>query len=186
MGEPALKYYTAAECLAFERTSQTKHEFYRGEICDVPGTGFNHNKLQMNLTIAVGSFLKGKSCNVFVSDLRIHIPSNTLYTYPDAIIICGKLQLLDEEFGTVLNPSVIAEILSASTQSFDHGDKFMLYRSIPSLQEYILTDSGAIGIEHYKRNKDKTWLRQEWQDKTDTLTIATIGFNLPLKELYSI
>jgi Uma2 family endonuclease len=133
MGEPALKYYTAAEYLAFDRASQTKHEFYKGEIFDMAGASFNHNKLQMNLTIAVGSFLKGKSCNVFVSDLRIHIPSNTLYTYPNAIIICGKLQLLDEEFDTVLNPAVIAEILSASTQPDDRVYAVSLYSLIAGI-----------------------------------------------------
>ena len=205
MSEPALKYHTEEAYLVFERAALDKHEFYKGEVFewgtglrkqvtnlllsnenrDKKDTSFNYNKLRTNFIVPIGSFLKGKLCNVFGSDLRIHIPSNTLYTYPDAIIICGKPQLLDEEFDTILNPSVIAEILSPSTQSYDRGNKFMLYRSIPSLQEYILIDSENIGIEHYKRNKDNTWLLQEWKDKSDTLTIATIGFDLPLEELYS-
>jgi Uma2 family endonuclease len=205
MDEPALQYHTAAAYLTFERASQTKHEFYNGEIFEW-GTGLNkketsisatneviekrslsfiHNQIQMNFTGEVRAFLKGKSCNVFGSDLRIHIPSNTLYTYPDAIIICGKPQLLDDEFDTVLNPYIIAEILSPSTQSYDRGNKFMLYRSIPSLQEYILIDSESIAVEHYKRNKDNTWLLQEWKERTDILTIATIGLSLPLEELYN-
>ena len=184
-GEAALKYYTAKEYLAFERAAQEKHEFYKGEIFAMSGASFRHNQIQMNFTIAVGSFLKGKSCDVFGSDLRIHIPSNTLYTYPDAIIICGKPQFLDEEFDTVLNPAVIIEILSSSTQRYDRGENFMLYRSITSLQEYILIDSENIAVEHYKRNKDNTWLLQEWKERTDMLTINTIDFTLPLEELYS-
>ncbi len=185
MGEPALKYYTASEYLAFERTSETKHEFYKGEIFDMSGASLGHNHIQINLVGEVRTFLKGKSCNVFGSDLRIHIPSNSLYTYPDAIIICGKPEMLDEAFDTVLNPTVIVEILSPSTQRYDRGEKFMLYRSIPSLQEFIVVDSENIAVEHYKRNEDNTWLLQEWKEITDILTIATIGFALPLNELYS-
>jgi len=185
MGEPALKYYTIEEYLAFERASQTKHELYKGEIFDMAGASLNHNKLQMNFTTAVGGFLKGTSSNVFGSDLRIHVPANGLFTYPDAIIICGDPQLMDEAFDTVLNPSVIVEILSPATQRYDRGEKFMLYRSIPSLQEYILIDSESINIEHYKRNDDNTWLLQEWKERTDTLTIASIGLSLPVEELYS-
>ena len=107
MGEPALKYLTAAEYLAFERAASEKHEFYKGEIFAMSGARLAHNRIQMNFVGEVRSFLKGKSCDVFGSDLRIHIPSNTLFTYPDAIIIYGKPQMLDEEFDTVLNPSVI-------------------------------------------------------------------------------
>lgn len=191
MGEPALKYYTIEEYLTFERASQTKHELYKGEIFDRAGASLNHNKLQMNFTTAVGSFLKDKPYNVYGSDLRIHVPANSLFTYPDAIIICGAPQLMDEEFDTILNPSVIVEIsagfceLSPATQRYDRGEKFMLYRSITSLQEYILIDSESINIEHYKRNNNNTWLLQEWKERTDTLTIATIGLGLPVEELYS-
>ena len=149
------------------------------------GASLNHNKLQMNFTTAIGSFLKGKSCDVFGSDLRIHVPANGLFTYLDAIIICSTPQLMDEAFDTVLNPSAIVEILSPATQRYDRGEKFMLYRSITSLQEYILIDSERIGIEHYKRNNDNTRLLQEWKELADTLTITTIEFSLPLEELYS-
>jgi Uma2 family endonuclease len=185
MGEPALKYYTIEDYLAFERASEIKHELFKGEIFDMAGASLNHNKLQINFTTAVGSFLKGKSCDVFGSDLRIHVPFNGLFTYPDAIIICSDPQLMDEEFDTLLNPSVIVEILSPATQRYDRGEKFMLYRSIPSLQEYILIDSESIRIEHYKRNSDNTWLLQEWKERTDTLMIDTIGLSLSMEELYS-
>jgi Uma2 family endonuclease len=105
------------------------------------GTRVNHNKLQMNFTGEVRNFLKGKSCDVFSSDLRIYISSDTLFTYLDAVIVCGEFELLDEEFDTVLNPIVVVEVLSKSTRSYDRGDEFMLYRSIKTLQEYILIDS---------------------------------------------
>jgi Uma2 family endonuclease len=191
MGERGLKYYTAEEYLAFERASQTKHELYKGKISDIAGASLNHRKLQMNFITAFGVFLKDKSCNVFGSDLRIHVPANGLFTYPNAIIICGTPHLMDEAFDTVLNPAVIVEIsagfceLSPATQQYDRGEKFMLYRSITSLQEYILIDSESISIEHYKRNNDNTWLLQEWKQRTDTLTIVTLGLSLLLEELYS-
>ena len=114
-----------------------------------------------------------------------HVPAYGLFTYPDAIIIYGTPQLMDEEFDTILNPSVIVEILSPATQRYDRGEKFMLYRSIPSLQEYIIIDSESISIEHYKRNTDNTWLLQEWKEGTDMLMIATIGLSLIVEELYS-
>src|SRR4051794_25052737 len=132
MGEPALKYYTTEEYLALERASHTRHELYKGEIFDMAGASFNHNQIQMNFTCEVRNFLKGKSCNVFGSDLRIQVTTNGLFAYPDAIIICGNPQLMDEPFDTVLNTSVIVEILSPATQRYDRGEKFMLYRTIPS------------------------------------------------------
>ena len=185
MGKSGIKYYTIEEYLAFERTSQSKHELYKGEIFDMAGASFNHNQIQMNFTVEVRNFLKGKPCNVFGSDLRIHVPANGLFTYPDAIIICGNPQLMDEAFDTVLNPSVIVEILSPATQRYDRGEKFMLYRSIPSLQEYILIDSESFSIEHYRRNNDNTWLLQEWKERTDTFTIITIGLPLLVEKLYN-
>ena len=185
MGFPALKYYTAEAYLALEREAAEKHEFYKGEIFAMAGASFKHNQLQKNFIVEVGAFLRGKSCDVFGSDLRVHNPFNTLFTYPDAVIVCGKPEWEDGLFDTLLNPSVIVEILSPSTQRYERGDKFMLYRSVPSLQEYILIDSESVGIEHFRRNKDNTWLLQEYKEQTEKLFISTIGFSLPVNELYN-
>jgi len=185
MVQPAVKYYTQEEYLAFERQALEKHEYYKGEIFNMAGASINHNKLLMNFIGETRNFLKGKSCDVFGSDLRIHIPSNTLYTYPDAVIVCNDLETLDNEADTILNPVVIIEILSPSTQSYDRGDKFMLYRSIQSLQEYILIDSLSVKVEHYTRQPNGTWLLQEWKSLPDNLFISSINFTFPLSELYS-
>jgi Uma2 family endonuclease len=185
MNNLAHKAKTPEEYLAFERASPEKHEYYQGEIFAMSGAGMRHNQIQVNFIREVGWFLKGKPCDVFGSELRVHIPDNSLYTYPDALIVCDKPQLLDDEFDTLLNPVIIVEILSRSTQSYDRGDKFMLYRAIPSLQEYILINSEKAGVEHYRRQPDQTWVLQEEHSITGMLTLHSIHFSLSLSELYS-
>ncbi|MDQ3846471.1 MAG: Uma2 family endonuclease [Bacteroidota bacterium] len=137
----------------------------------------------MNFVGEVRNFLKGKPCQVFGSDLRVHIPSNSLFTYPDALIVCGKPELLNEERDTLLNPVVIVEILSKSTQSYP-GNKFMLYRAIPSLKEYILISSEVVQVEHYSKQEDGTWLLKEWKNSTDVWHLQSLDFPLPLTQLY--
>jgi Uma2 family endonuclease len=179
------KRYTVEEYLAMERASTEKHEYYRGEIFAMSGASLRHNRIQMNFLREVGLFLKGKGCDVFGSDLRVHIPSNGLYTYPDAVIVCGEPQLGDTEMDTLLNPGVIVEVLSKSTQSYDRGDKFNLYRAIPSLKEYILIASEAVGVEHYTKQENDTWVLKEYKQLQDSLPVKTIAFSLPLSEIYA-
>ena len=179
------KFYTQEEYLAFERQSLEKHEYYQGEIFDMAGGSLNHSQLQMNFTRETGSFLKGKTCKVHGSELRVHIPLNTLYTYPDSQIICGDVRMLDDAFDTVINPVVIVEILSPSTQSYDRGEKFMLYRSIPTLKEYIMIDSLSIKVEHHIRQQNENWLLKEYKSLSDTFLIQSINYAFPLDELYS-
>lgn len=181
----AAKQYTVEEYLALERTSLEKHEYYRGEIFAMSGASLPHNRIQMNFTGETRAFLKGKSCDVFGSDLRVHIPTSGLYTYPDAVIVCGELDVRDKEGDTLLNPAVIIEVLSKSTQSYDRGDKFALYRAILSLKEYILIASESVGVEHYSKQENGTWVLKEVNNPNDALHISSINFPLPLAELYS-
>lgn len=184
MAGPALKYITAEKYLEQERTATQKHEFYQGEIFVMPGATIKHNRIQRNFIRRVANFLEDHACEVFGSDLRVHVPSNSLYTYPDAVIVCGRPQLLDEELDTLLNPIVIVEILSKSTQSYDRGDKFMLYRAIASLQEYTLINSEAVGVEHFFKHDNGTWTLQELKSLSDVLHLHSIDFSLPLSLLY--
>ncbi|MEI6949157.1 Uma2 family endonuclease [Paraflavisolibacter sp. H34] len=185
MAHPAVKnYITAQEYLEQERAATEKHEYYQGEVFAMSGARLQHNRIQMNFTGEARIRLRGKSCEVFGSDLRVHIPANTLFTYPDAVIVCGKPELLDEAFDTLLNPVVIVEILSRSTQSYDRGDKFMLYRAIPSLKEYVMIDSESIGIEHYSRQEDGTWLFAETKDPASVLQLLSLGISFPISLLY--
>lgn len=178
------KIYTQQEYLELERKATFKSEFYQGEIFAMAGSSLNHNRLVSRMITKVGSFLEGKSCEIFGSDLRIHIPENTLYTYPDAIIVCGEPQLLNKEFDTVLNPSVIIEILSASTRDYDRGGKFKLYRSIKTLSEYILISSEGVNVEIFSKNENGIWELSEFNSPEETFTIKKISYEMSLKDLY--
>jgi len=130
-------FITELEYLDAERVSLEKHEYYKGEIFAMSGASIPHNKIAMNCSYELKSKFKGKPCQPYGSDLRIHIPINTLYTYPDLSIICGEPETTDENFDSVINPTVIFEILSKSTRNYDLGQKFELYRQITTLREYI-------------------------------------------------
>lgn len=185
MSQPAIKHVTEAEYLSFEREAEERHEYYKGEIFAMSGASLKHNIIENNLRVIVGSFLKGKKCRSFGSNLRIHIPQNTLYTYPDILIVCDQPKLSDEYFDTLLNPAVIIEILSPSTANYDRGAKFDLYREIESLKEYILIDSTTIHFVHYIKNPDLTWTLSESKDLNATFFITTIGLQILLSEVYS-
>ena len=184
MNNLAYQYKTQEEYLDFERGASNKHEYYKGEIFAMSGNTLPHNQLQINFIGETREYLKGKPCKIFGSELRVHVPLNEWYTYPDAIIVCDEPQLQDEEFDTLLNPTVIIEILSKSSQSYDRGDKFSLYRSIPSFQEYILIHPDKIRIEQYNRQPGGSWVLTEFGQESKQLFIQTIQFALPLSQLY--
>ena len=184
--EPAAKYnYVSPEdYLIMERASQEKHEYFKGEVFTMSGASWEHNIIAKNISTIILPFLKGSPCDMLGSDLRIHIPENTLYTYPDFSIICGKPEVTDKEKDTAVKPSVIIEILSKSTKDYDRGSKFMLYRSIKTLKEYITIDSLSVSVEIYTRRENNTWLLSEFKQLHDSFVISTIGLNLQLKEVY--
>jgi Uma2 family endonuclease len=185
MSQPAVKHMTDTEYLAFERTSEERHEYYDGAIFLMSGASFGHNVIEDNIRGSLHAFLKGTKCRSFGSNLRIHVPKNTLYTYPDILIVCDKPVFANNEFDTLLNPSVIIEILSPSTGNYDRGAKFDLYREIESLQEYILIDSRSTHCIHYIKNDDLTWTLSEAKNLTDTFEIVTIGLPLQLSDVYA-
>jgi Uma2 family endonuclease len=175
---------TVEEYLRFENESQEKHEFFEGEIFAMAGASTRHNFIFSSLFGELAFHLKGKPCKPFGGDLRIHIPENTLFTYPDISIICNDIKTSQVDLDTAILPTVIIEILSSSTRNYDHGGKFKLYRDIPSLKEFILIDSESIGVEAYRINKQGKWELEEYKSIEDKLTILSIDFLLPLKEIY--
>jgi Uma2 family endonuclease len=175
---------TVEEYLQYEEAADQKHEFYRGEIFAMAGAGIRHNIIFSNVFIELGLRLKGKSCRPFGSDLRVHIPQNTLFTYPDITIICGDLSPSYHDENTVTSPAVLIEILSSSTKNYDRGIKFKLYRDIPTLKEYILIDSDSIGIEVFRINELRHWELEEYKTKSETLTIPSLNISLPLSEIF--
>lgn len=184
--EPAVKYnYVSQEnYLESERGASEKHEYYQGEIFAMSGASARHNRIFTNLFIDIGSKLKGKDCLPYGSDLRIHIPKNTLFTYPDISIICGALEFTDDKVDTVTNPSVIIEILSNSTRNYDKGEKFTLYRDINSLQEYILVDTEKIYVEKHIRHADNSWQLTDYKSIENSFAITTIDQLFMLKDIY--
>ncbi len=167
-----------------EKEALEKHEFFKGEIFAMAGAGARHNVIFSNLFTDIGMRLKGKPCKPYGSDMRIHVAKNTLFTYPDISIICGEIipSELDEDTATL--PTVLIEILSPSTKDYDRGGKFILYRDIPTLKEYIMVDSQAIFIEAYRVNERGHWELEEYRSVENILTILSVDVSMPLKEIY--
>ncbi len=174
------------EYLELERAAEYKSEYYQGEIFAMAGAGRNHNGINENLSVRIGYYLLNKKCRTYSRDLRIHIPANGLYTYPDLVVVCGKQEYLDEQADTLLNPKVIVEVLSKSTIGYDRGEKYQLYRSIPSLEEYVLIDSQRIAAEVNRKNEQGFWsLMSEAYDLEDSIELASIGLKISLRDIYS-
>ncbi len=189
--EPLIAYgknlLTEEEYLQFEKESRQKHEFFKGEIFAMAGASDNHNEIFSNFFTELGIQLKGKPCKPYGSDLRIHIPQNTLYTYPDISILCKNFDFLnkrnDETF-SAKEPVVLIEILSPSTSNYDRGAKFKLYRDIPTLKEYIMVDSESITVECFRINKSNHWELEEYKTSDQILAIPTLAVNLSLSQIY--
>ncbi len=184
--EPALKYSytTAAEYLEMERASHEKHELHHGTVITMTGASLKHNKIVRNLIGNIYPFLKGKSCSVFPSDLRTKVLTKDSFTYPDVTIVCGEPELMDDHFDTLLNPSVIIEVLSPSTEEHDKGFKFFYYMQIPSLKEYIMISSTGINIHISHKQNDSSWKFEEITDPASSLFINTIEQNIPVNDIY--
>ena len=185
VNEPALKYnyISPEEYLEAESAATEKHEYYQGEIFAMSGASLKHNQIFSNFFGELAHKLKGKGCKPFGSDLRIHIPKNTLYTYPDISIICGDPNLTDDKFDTGTNPSVLIELLSKSTRNYDKGEKFTLYRDIDSLKEYILIDTEKVFVEKHIRNADNSWQLTDYRSLDNSFVIETVNCNFLLKDI---
>ena len=186
---PAVAYgkqkFTIEEYLAMEEAATEKHEYYKGEIFAMSGPKVPHNTISINMLVELGNKLKGKKCRPFSSDQRIHIETNTLFTYPDISIICGEPETLNNDNWNVLNPAIIIEVLSPSTRNYDRGEKFKLYRDIPALKEYILVDSETIHIEIFRLNDSNHWELEEYDAVEEMLYIKTINERISLADIYA-
>lgn len=173
------------EYLAEERKALNKSEYYKGEVFAMAGATKTHNRIVASVISTIGQYLKGKDCHYYPSDLRVHNNENTLYTYPDVIVVCGKEEYLDDELDTLLNPTVLIEVLSPSTENYDRGIKFKLYRSIPSLKNYILVSSTEHAAEVFTRNENGQWILDTAKDKGSHIHISAIDYNLSLADIYA-
>lgn len=178
------KFYTIQEYLEMENAAFEKHEYYKGEIFAMSGAGARHNIISINIIASLYNALKGKSCQPYGSDMRIHIPENTLFTYPDISVICADIATSKEDENTATNPTVIIEILSPSTRNYDRGVKFMFYRAIPTLKEYLLVEAELIHVEKFAINKEGLWELKEYSSPDDQITLESLDVKLLLKDIY--
>lgn len=180
----ALAKITPEEYLQVERQSETKHEYFDGEIFAMAGASRKHCKISANLIYSFMGRFKGTSCNVYSNDFRVKIKKTGLYTYPDVIITCGKEILEDQVKDTLLNPLILIEILSPSTESYDRGKKFSHYRQIESLQNYVLVSQDEPHIELFERQINHQWILSEKVGLENSIEIPAINYLLPLVEVY--
>jgi Uma2 family endonuclease len=184
--EPAFKYnyLSAEEYLLMERKAIEKTELYEGLLITMAGTSLNHNQVINNLIGIVNPYLKGKSCNAYSTGVRVHIHENNSFFYPDITIVCGKPELFDDYLDNILNPTVIIEVLSPSTENYDRGNKFFSYQQIKSLKEYILINSLKHVVQVITRNEDGLWKFETFTDFKRPFSIQTISLDIKLEDVY--
>lgn len=172
--------------LAAERSARTKSEYLDGEVVAMVGASERHVLIVSNLVISLHGQLRGRPCRIYASDLRVRVAGTGLYTYPDLSVVCGAAPQLEDAHGdTLLNPGLIAEVLSPSTEAYDRGSKFAHYRQVPSLTDYLLIAQDQPHIEHYQRLPDGGWLLSEASSLNDALSLPSLRCALPLREVYA-
>jgi Uma2 family endonuclease len=177
-------YLTAFEYLALERGSTIRHEYFDGERFAMTGGSLRHNQIVVNLSRELSLKLKSRPCGVYANDLRVRITESGLYTYPDVVVVCGEPQLEDAHLDTLLNPTLIVEVLSPSTEAYDRGKKFEHYRTLESLEEYLLVAQNEPRVEQYLRQPDDRWLLAAFSGRSAALPLPSIGCELRLAEVY--
>ncbi len=176
---------TPEQYLALERKAQFKSEYCNGFIVAMAGATREHNLIVGNIHGEIRSQLKGRPCEVYKSDMRVRVSATGLYTYPDVVAVCGEPQFEDDESDTLLNPTIIAEILSKSTEAYDRGDKFAQYRQLTSLREYVLISQDKVLVERFTRRETECVLT-EYRSLDDRLPLESIGCQIALREIYAL
>ncbi len=172
------------EYLALERASAVKHEWIDGEIVAMTGASAAHNLICASTAFVLYAQLRQRACRLYLSDMRVKIQATGLYTYPDLSVVCGDSQFSDEQCDTLLNPTLIIEVLSPTTERYDRGKKFQHYRKQASLREYVLIAQDRPHIERYLRQTDDSWQLIDAHGIDASLTLVSIGCTLQLAEVY--
>ncbi|MEM9541374.1 MAG: Uma2 family endonuclease [Cyanobacteria bacterium P01_E01_bin.42] len=178
------KYYTPEEYLELEERADFKSEYLDGEIVPMAGATANHNFLTGKFHARALLALEDLNYAVFMSDMRLWLPSYRHYTYPDVMIVDGEPIFTDEKQKAIINPCVIIEILSGSTKDYDRVDKFKKYRSLPGFQEYILISQTDYSVEQYAKKEINRWLLTEYLNENDILKLESVNFEISLQDLY--
>src|SRR5438067_3496422 len=181
------RYYTPEEYLAHEREAEYKSEYIAGQVVAMSGVIREHSLINSNLVRVLSSQLLDRPCEVHASAMRVKVGAKvnarSLYTYPDIAVVCGDVQFEDDQVDTLLNPTLIIEVLSPSTEAYDRGAKFGYYRRLASLREYMLVAQDKMLVEHFVR-EDDGWLLTETTDPAAVVRLPSIGCEVPLAEVY--
>lgn len=181
--QAALKPVSYENYFALEASSKVKHEFYQNEIFAMAGGTFNHSTISGNTFFALKNKLRDKSCQPINSDMRVETP-NSLITYPEVSVFCGEPEL-NKNHCSLLNPVIIIEVLSPSTKAYDQGDKFLLYRSIPSFQDYLLIDSEKLHSQHFRKIDNNEWILHDYVTVDEMIYFNSIQETLSIAEIYA-
>ena len=177
-------YLTPEAYLELERKATTKNEYVNGETLAMAGASFAHNFITLDTTIYLSRQLMDGDCEVAsTGDLRMKVSQTASYFYPDIVVVCGEPQAEDNTFDTLVNPTLIVEVLSSSTEMYDRDEKFAHYRQIDSLQEYILISQDRVQVVHYRRQEPQ-WMPTEFRALEDVMSLVSIGCKLPLQHIY--
>jgi Uma2 family endonuclease len=179
----AKKFYTPLEYLKREEAAEFKSEYDQGVIIPMAGASFPHNRIATNVVVALQVALKRKPCQAFGSDLRVQVREKA-FVYPDALVICGEPEFAKGRNDTITNPTVIVEVLSPSTRAYDRGRKFELYRTLPSLQAYVIVDSEQPYVDYFQKRPDGTWELTEHRQLSDKLKLSVLHVMIPLADIY--
>lgn len=177
-------YLTPEQYLEIERKAEFKSEYFNGEMFAMSGAREPHVLISSNANGELHQQLRKRPCRAYTADMRIRVSPSGLYTYPDISVVCGEPQFLDEDRDTLLNPTVIVEVLSESTEAYDRGQKFELYRSVASLSEYLLISSLRISAELFTRQADGRWILTARTSLEESIELESIGCRLLLADLY--
>jgi len=180
---PKSPFVNPEEYLVRERTSSERHEYFRGEMFAMSGVSYEHSLISTNILGRLHHDLRGRNCAVHGSDMRVKVSSTGLYTYPDVSVVCGNPQFDDSHVDTLLNPIVIVEVLSPSTEAYDRGVKSSQYRRLESLQEYVLVSQERVCVERFVRQGDE-WLLRESSSLDDSLRLDSINCTITLRDIY--
>ena len=175
---------TAQEYLAWDVESDLRHEYCNGEIVPMTGGTPAHNEIAATLIFLLKTALRKQPYSIFVTDQRLWIPEVDAYTYPDVMVTARPLELKPDRRDTVLNPLLVAEVLSHATEKNDRGDKFAAYRTIPVFQDYVLIAQDRPQVERYCKQGEDQWLFTEYRDLGETFTLQSVGVEIALADLY--
>ncbi|MBX3398850.1 MAG: Uma2 family endonuclease [Gemmataceae bacterium] len=178
------KKLTAQEYLAIERAAEFRSEFYNGEMFAMAGATGEHNRIKENFAVQLGMRLLNGPCESFTTDQRVLVSPTGLYTYPDILVVCGEVEYADGLFDTIVNPRVIVEVLSDSTEAYDRGAKFRQYRQIPTLEEYILIAQKEPAVDQFVRQSNGLWVLTAYAQLSEMFRMSAVPLEIPMADIY--